>query len=409
MSNSIRRTAPERRPVGRRGAITRAAVSLVAVAAVGCVPASGEGRTRSASELGLGAARTEASTTLTPGPAPDALVPVTTTPPGPGATPPTAPPTTASASRPQSFITPGQRAPVAACAVFPSDNVFHATVTALPRRSRSDEMISAVGATMPLRTFFGSGIWQGSRPGIPVNVVDGGTAERRDLLVGLDYLAVSDPAGVPWPADPRFEGWPGRAWDKHLLVVDRAVCRSWELINVQSPAENVVGALLGRWYADKVVTVDLDSNLPRAGGTVTASGFSLLAGLVRFDEVASGSIDHALTLVLPSVRAGGAVWPAQGSDGRSTDPDAPPMGSWFRLRADADLGGLGPQAAVIARALQTHGAILSDSGPNVAISGEPDVGWNDSDLAGLGRLTVSDFEVVDPTAMQVSPSSLQIR
>ena len=36
------------------------------------------------------------------------------------------------------------------------------------------------------------------------------------------------------------------------------------------------------------------------------------------------------------------------------------MGSWFRLRADADLSGLGPQA-LVARAMQTYGAVLADT------------------------------------------------
>ncbi|MEZ5350465.1 MAG: hypothetical protein R2714_14885 [Microthrixaceae bacterium] len=37
------------------------------------------------------------------------------------------------------------------------------------------------------------------------------------------------------------------------------------------------------------------------------------------------------------------------------------MGTWFRLRSDADLSGLGPQARVIAEALQEYGAVLMDT------------------------------------------------
>ena len=58
------------------------------------------------------------------------------------------------------------------------------------------------------------------------------------------------------------------------------------------------------------------------------------------------------------------MWPALGGDGTSSDPDAPPMGSWLRLRPDADLTGLGPQALVVARALQEHGVIAQDTGPS---------------------------------------------
>jgi hypothetical protein len=418
MSITNHRTASGRRSPHHarriRTAVAGASV-LVAVIAVACAPA---GRTRSASELGVRVARDVSTTTLAPAPPVDPLVPVTTSPAG---APTTAPPatTTPATTTPAAMtpvtapsngrVTAGSRLGVGGCALFPRDNAFHAEVSSLSVKADSDRTIAAVGGSVPLRTFFGSAVWQGSRPGIPVNVVDTTTAARRDLLVSQEYQYASEPLGVPWPDTPRFEGWPGRAWDRHLLVVDSATCRSWELINVQSPIENVFGTLFNMWYADKVVTVDLSSNQHRVNGTVTAAGFSMLAGLVRYDEVASGSVDHAVSIVLPTVRQGAPTWPAQGTDGRSTDPAAPPMGTWLRLKAGADLRGLGPQATVIARALQAHGAIVSDSGPNAALSGEPDVRWNDTDLSGLGRLTMSDFEVVDASPMKVSDQSLQIR
>jgi hypothetical protein len=367
------------------------------VVSVACAPATG--RTRSASELGIKVAREVPTTTLPAAPPADPLVPVTTGPPAPTPTTPAS----------QGHVTAGSRLGIAGCALFPRDHVFHADVSSLGVRSDSARTIAAAGATLPIRTYFGSGVWEGSRPGIPTNVLDTTTASRRDLLVSQDYQYASEPLGVPWPATPRFEGWPGRAWDRHLLVVDSATCRSWELINVQAPAENVFGTLFNMWYADKVVTIDLSSNQPRANGTVTASGFSMLAGLVRYDEVASGSVDHAVAITLPTVRQSAPTWPAQATDGRSTDPAAPPMGTWLRLKAGTDLRGLGPQATVVARALQAHGAIVADTGPNAALAGEPDLRWNDADLSGLARLTLSDFEVVDPTPMKVSDQSFQIR
>jgi hypothetical protein len=137
---------------------------------------------------------------------------------------------------------------------------------------------------------------------------------------------------------------------------------------------------------------------------------SLLHGLVRFDEVASGDIDHVLHLTLPRIRSGAAWWPAFHSDGREARPDAVPMGAWFRLRSDVSVSGLGPQARIVAQALRDHGAILADTGAEAAtIMGEPDLRWDDRDLAGLGRLTLSDFEIVDPADMIVDPATHQIR
>jgi hypothetical protein len=307
------------------------------------------------------------------------------------------------------YVTAGERLGIGGCAVFPRDHVFHATVTALPVRERSAATIQSMGPDSRIGAGFGSTVWMGSRPGIPTNVVDSRTAPRQDILVSDLYAETSETEDMPWPAEPRFEGWPGRAWDKHLLVVDSATCSSWEAINMQPPGENVWGTLLNRWYADKVVKLDLGSNAIPPKGTVTASGLSMLSGMVRYDEVAAGRIGHVLMMASPKIRKGPSVWPANGSDGRSTDPDAPPMGTWLRLRSDVDLSHLGPQARVVAEALKVHGAVIFDTGPSYGLMGEPDTRWADGDLAGLQTLTIGMFEVVDPTPMQVSPTSHQIR
>ena len=64
---------------------------------------------------------------------------------------------------------------------------------------------------------------------------------------------------------------------------------------------------------------------------------------------------------------------------------------------------------MVAAALQEHGAIIQDTGPAPGIPGEPDVRWNDVDLADLGRFTLSDFEIVDPAPMRVAGTDLGIR
>jgi hypothetical protein len=293
--------------------------------------------------------------------------------------------------------------------VFPRDHVFHASVRSLPVRADSAATIAAVGPNRTIMAGFGSGVWQGSRLGIPVNVVDGSTSEWQRLMLSNLYASTSDGEWMPWPENPRLEGWPSSAWDRHMVVVDRETCLSWEAIQVQPPWQNLWAGALGRWWADKLVAIDLSSNTPRTGGTVTASGLSIHAGLVNYDDVAAGEIDHVITMAFPVIRSKAFVWPANGTDGSSSNPAAPQMGSWLRLKPTVDLSRLGPQAKVIARALQDHGAIIGDSGPNAALSGQPDTRWNDTDLAGLAGLRMSDFELVDPTPMKVSDSSYQIR
>ena len=309
------------------------------------------------------------------------------------------------------YVTAGARLGLGGCALFPTDDVFHASIGRLAVLAGSAATISAMGPATVIKAGFGAGIWQGSRLGIPTNLTDSRVAPKHFVAVADWAVDSSENAAVPWPAAPRIEGWPGRAWDAHMVTVDSARCESWEMINVMEPGANVLAAVLhpGSWYADRVVRRSLSSNAMPERGSASASGLSLLAGLVRYDEVASGRVDHVLTMAFPRISALPARWPASGTDGKVGDPAAVRMGSLLRLRGDVDISGLGPQAKVVAQAMKDHGVVISDTGPNAALTGEPDVRWDDSDLDGLGRLTVGDFDVVDAAPMQVSAGSYQIR
>ena len=83
---------------------------------------------------------------------------------------------------------------------------------------------------------------------------------------------------------------------------------------------------------------DLTSNELRPDGwtSADAAGMPILPGLVTYDEVASGSIDHAIRFTAPLTRDE-YVWPARHQAGASSSSSVPPMGQRFRLRADFDL------------------------------------------------------------------------
>jgi hypothetical protein len=376
-----------------------ALLAVPTLTAVACAPASGDG-TLTASEAESRWGQGTSSTTTTTAPTSTTVAPTTESDPDSDAVP---------ASPPAgSYVTPGSRMPIAGCELFPRDNVFRATVTSLPVRPESGGILDAIGGSrVKVRAGFSAGVWEGSRGGYPINIVDARTVPRFDYTIrntgGYPYM--SDPQGHPLPPNPRFEGWPGMAWDRHLLVLDTATCQTFEAFNVSPPWDNP----LGLWFADSAVKLDLGTNEPRSAGTAVASRFSMMHGLVRFDEVAAGDVGHVLELTLPEIRSGAVWWPAQASDGVSTNPSSPPMGAWFRLKPGVDLSGLGPQASVIARGLQRYGAVLKDTGGPFHLSGEPDVRWDDADLKTLQLLSVADFEVVDPSPMMISRTSFQIR
>ena len=96
-----------------------------------------------------------------------------------------------------------------------------------------------------------------------------------------------------------------------------------------------------------------------------AGGFPIAAMTPTADEVASGSIDHAIRFILPNdrMRAGVYVHPASHAGGpESTDPNAPPYGVRFRLKADFDESGYTDSQKVVIKALKTHGMLLADGG-----------------------------------------------
>jgi hypothetical protein len=70
------------------------------------------------------------------------------------------------------------------------------------------------------------------------------------------------------------------------------------------------------------------------------------------------------------------------------------MGLRVRLKRSVSLSGLGPQARMVAVALQRYGAILADNGAPWFFSGAPSPAWDNDDLHALGRLHGRDFEVV---------------
>ena len=162
----------------------------------------------------------------------------------------------------------------------------------------------------------------------------------------------------------------------------------------------------GTWKASSGAVFNLTSNALRPAGwtSADAAGFPIVPGLIRYDEVASGAIHHAIRFTVPQTRRA-YVWPATHFASSLTDAKYPPMGQRFRLRANYDLSGFSPENRVILRALQEYGMLLADNGSPWFISGAPDDRWDNTRLRELRRVQGSDFEAVDESALESSPNS----
>jgi hypothetical protein len=285
------------------------------------------------------------------------------------------------------------------CPNLPAGDVWHATVSGLPVHARSGSYVSAIGTGSAVKADFGAGVWDGGPIGIPITY----TAGAPKVAVSFDYADESDPGPYPIPRDAAVEGGPNADGDRHVLVVDTSACRLYELFAAHPQGD-------GSWSAGSGAVYDLRSDRLRPAGwtSADAAGLPIVPGLVRYEEVAAGRVDHAIRMTVPkSQRA--YLWPARHAASNSADANLPPMGLRLRLKSTVDISGLPAQAKVIAAAMQTYGVMVADNGSAWYLSGAPDDRWNNDALRALGRLHGSDFEAVDTTGLTADPNSGRVR
>ena len=148
----------------------------------------------------------------------------------------------------------------------------------------------------------------------------------------------------------------------------------------------------------------MDSNALRTAGwtSADAAGLPILPGLVRYDEVAAGAINHALRFTTDETRKA-YIYPARHYASDNTSASLPPMGLRVRLEATYDTSGFSPQARVIAEALKKYGMILADNGSPWYITGVSDPSFDDDVMHELDVITGHDLEVVDTSGLVNGP------
>jgi hypothetical protein len=284
------------------------------------------------------------------------------------------------------------------CPLFPADNIWHADVSRLPVHPRSGAYLASMGTGAGIHADFGSGTWEGGPIGIPYTVVPAGQAR---VPVRFGYAGESDPGPYPIPPDAPVEGGPDAGGDRHVLVVQAGSCRLYELFDAHREGAG--------WRAGSGAVWDLRANRLRPAGwtSADAAGLPILAGLVRYEEVARGRIDHAVRVTVDRSQAS-YLWPARHQAGQG-GASLPPMGLRLRLKAGVDIGRFPGQARVILQAMRTYGLVVADNGSSGFIGGVPDERWDNDALHQLGRVTLADFEVVDTAPLRVSVASAAFR
>ena len=283
---------------------------------------------------------------------------------------------------------------------FPSTAAWNTDISNAPLDPNSGTITSAGGfAGLHLHHDFSS--VAGGNYGIPYIVVDSSLTPLVSVNV-IDYASESDVAAEPLPLDapiegspPDCDGWPDTyVGDSHVLVLDRHACMLYETFNTHRCS--------GAWSSSSETIWDMQNFEQRPWGwtSADAAGLAIFPGLVRYDEVAAGAINHAIRFTMehtkddandgyfvePASHAAGNIWGVSNV-----------MGMRIRLKASFDISSYSPANQVILTAMKKYGMILADNGGYFYFQGEPDPRWNDDDLENIDAIQSSNFEVVQMT------------
>jgi hypothetical protein len=289
-------------------------------------------------------------------------------------------------------------ATVGGCPLFPADNIWNRDISSLPVHRNSANFIASIGLTSHVHADFGAGLYNGAPIGIPYIVVPG---SQPSVPVSFNYAGESNTGPYPIPSNAPIEGGSQSSGDRHVIVVDSGTCSLYEMY-ASYPQSN------GSWKAGSGAVWSLNSDLLRTSTwtSADAAGLPILPGLVRYDEIASGVINHALRFTVNSTQSA-FLWPARHYASSNSNSNLPPMGLRLRLNANINISSFSRINQIILTALKRYGMIVADNGISWYISGAPDNRWNNDDLHMLGTIPGSEFEAVDESSLQVNVNSGQ--
>lgn len=283
---------------------------------------------------------------------------------------------------------------------FPAGAVWTTDVTKAPVDPQSQEIVGWLD-----KRGWGIGRFQIDFT-IDVLRADANTPMREFTPTSDFFKPDCDHVPVPVPPGGNLEDEQGYACtgdgDCHLIVVQESSHRLFEMWRADIRTE-FRGGCLAAWDLSRVYG-------PKGRGlqctSADAAGYPIAPLLFTADEVAAGSIAHAIRFILPnsSIRRGEIVPPATHGTSAAKGPhSAPPYGAHLRLRADFPLQDLPNDGArVVARALQRYGMFLADGG-RVPLTAQSDrhthAKWDG--LLGprdLASIRPGDFEVLQMAA-----------
>jgi hypothetical protein len=293
------------------------------------------------------------------------------------------------AAQPASAMPARAPVPGSSCDVFPANNVWNMDVSKLPVAVKNEVWkISMHAGSTNLHPDFGPPAY-----GMPFDVVG---SSHQMVRIDFGYADESDAGSYPFGPDIHIED----GSDRHAMMIDEDTCTLYELYGADWNGGNPT--------AGSGAIFDLDGARanalrPATWTSADAAGLPIFPGLVRWDEVRAGAIQHAFRFTV-SCTSRRYVWPARHQAG-SDDERCPPMGARFRLRAGFDLSRFSGDAKVILTAMKHYGMIVADNGSDWFFQGEVNPRWTNDLMDELKSIPAGGFVAVSEAGCRVSPNS----
>ncbi len=269
---------------------------------------------------------------------------------------------------------------------FPPDNPWNWDVSTFAVHPNSDNYIASIGAGANIRedySFYYSVVTNAQVPGpVTFNLYPDESDPGPSFGSPPNGTLPGKQGSYPIPAGAQIEA----GGDAHVLVVNTDSGLLYETYKTS----NTSG-----WKAGCGAIFDFGSNAVRPDGwtSADAAGLPIFPGLIRYDEVNSGAITHALRVTCPTTQ-NAHVYPARHHAG-SAGGNLPPMGLRLRLKASKDISGYTGAAKVILTALQKYGLLVADNGSAWYISTTVDpTNWGGTNITKIRDMVGSDFEAV---------------
>ena len=249
--------------------------------------------------------------------------------------------------------------------LFAPDSVWNAPLPATaPLDPASSVLVKTLGDTVAQNNAAGWGTWISTAGTSPLYTVsDSQPTVRVQLDAGSWKIGLQKTfEAVPIPPIAQ----PAAGADAHMTVWQPSTNHLWEFFKASKQADgwhaSFGGTMANVAQSPGYFNTDSWPGLSQTWWGATASSLPVIAGTMLISELKRGVIPHALAMNIPWAKPKTWSWPAQRTDGSSTDPNAIPEGARFRLDPSLDIDKLTlpPMTRMMAKAAQRYGMIVRD-------------------------------------------------